>query len=151
MAAGSNENRYVCSWKSYNKLTEKGLVLKREQTLAIECLLEGRDVLVVLPTGFGKSFLLAEDIRRVCSSTTSILIIVSLRSIIDEQLRSNDFAVRIIASGNINSAVLIYSGIKENNFQIVYASADEALSLCLLNLLPCWRRKARHSETNCLS
>ena len=37
----------------------------QKQTLAIECLLEGRDVLAVLPTVFGKSFLLAEDIRRV--------------------------------------------------------------------------------------
>jgi superfamily II DNA or RNA helicase len=96
MAAGSNENRYLCSSTSYNKLTEKRLVLKREQTLAIECLLEGRDVLAVLPTGIGKSFLLAEDIRRVCSIPTSILVIVPLRSIIDEQLRSNDFALRIL-------------------------------------------------------
>jgi superfamily II DNA or RNA helicase len=109
MAAGSNENRYVVESLTTSLITEKGLVLKREQTLEIECLLEGRDVLAVLPTGFGKSFLLAEDIRRVCSSPTwptSILVIVPLRSIIDEQLRSNDFALRMIAFGN-NSAVLI--------------------------------------------
>jgi superfamily II DNA helicase RecQ len=67
---------------------------------------------------------LAEDIRRV-GSTPSIIVIVPLRSIIDEQLRSNDFALRMVAFGN-NSAVL--SGINENNFQIVYASAEEALS-----------------------
>ena len=128
MAEGSNGNRYALESLN-NKLKEKGLVLKREQTLAIECLLEGRDVLAVLPTGFGKSaiyqsFLLAEDIRRV-GSTPSIIVIVPLRSIIDEQLRSNDFALRMVAFGN-NSAVL--TGINENNFQIVYASAEEALS-----------------------
>ena len=69
MAAGSNENRYVCIVESLTTSLQK-------QTLAIECLLEGRDVLAVLPTptGFGKSFLLAEDIRRVCSSPTSILV-----------------------------------------------------------------------------
>ena len=33
-----------------------GLVLKREQKEAVSRLLEGKDVLAVLPTGFGKSF-----------------------------------------------------------------------------------------------
>ena len=33
-----------------------GLVLKREQKEALSRLLEGKDVLAVLPTGFGKSF-----------------------------------------------------------------------------------------------
>ena len=103
MAEGSNGNRYALESLN-NKLKEKGLVLKREQTLAVECLLEGRDVLAVLPTGFGKSaiyqsFLLAEDIRRVGSSP-SIIVIVPLRSIIDEQLRSKDFALRMVAFGN---------------------------------------------------
>ena len=33
-----------------------GLVLKREQKEALSRLLEGKDVLAVLPTGFGKGF-----------------------------------------------------------------------------------------------
>ena len=33
-----------------------GLVLKREQKDALSRLLEGKNVLAVLPTGFGKSF-----------------------------------------------------------------------------------------------
>ena len=32
-----------------------GLLLKEEQRLAIEALLSGKDVMAVLPTGFGKS------------------------------------------------------------------------------------------------
>jgi hypothetical protein len=40
MAERSNGNRYALESLN-NKLKEKGLVLKREQTLAIECLLEG--------------------------------------------------------------------------------------------------------------
>jgi len=34
-----------------------GLVLKREQKEAVSRLLEGKDVLAVLPTGFGKSLI----------------------------------------------------------------------------------------------
>ena len=53
MASG-HENRHVIESLN-NKHREKGLVLKNEQSQAIECLLKGRDVLAVLPTGFGKS------------------------------------------------------------------------------------------------
>lgn len=136
MATRSNENNRYIIESLNNKLREKGFVLKKEQNDAITCLLEGRHVLAVLPTGFGKSaiyqsFLLAEDIRRVCSSP-SVLVIVPLRSIIDEQLRSNDFSLRTTALGK-NPAIL--NAIKENNFQIVYASAEEALSPEFLALL----------------
>ena len=39
------------------RLSERlgGLILKDEQKLAVEALMSGKDVLVVLPTGFGKS------------------------------------------------------------------------------------------------
>ena len=57
---------------------------------------------------------------------------VPLRSINDEQLRSNDFTLRMTAFGK-NPAVL--EDIKENKFQIVYASAEEALSHEFLSLL----------------
>ena len=134
MSSG-HENRHVIESLN-NKLREKGLVLKNEQSQAIKCLLKGRDVLAVLPTGFGKSaiyqsFLLAEDIRRVCSKPC-VLVIVPLRCIIDEHLRSNDFGLRMTAFGK--SAGLL-DDIKANKFQIVYASAEEALSPEFLSLL----------------
>ena len=69
MAAGLREATKIDTY-----VVESLTTSLQKQTLAIECLLEGRDVLAVLPTGFGKSFLLAEDIRRVCSSPTSILV-----------------------------------------------------------------------------
>ena len=39
------------------RLSERlgGLILKGEQELAVEALMSGKDVLAVLPTGFGKS------------------------------------------------------------------------------------------------
>lgn len=79
MATRSNENNRYIIESLNNKLREKGFVLKKEQNDAITCLLEGRHVLAVLPTGFGKSaiyqsFLLAEDIRRVCSSPSVLVL-----------------------------------------------------------------------------
>ena len=65
-----------------------GLVLKRKQKEALSRLLEGKDVLAVLPTGFGKSliyqsFILAKEMVESsvgCSSSRpSCLVIVPLR------------------------------------------------------------------------
>ena len=36
---------------------EKQVILKAEQELAVKSMLEGKDVLAVLPTGFGKSMI----------------------------------------------------------------------------------------------
>ena len=79
-----------------------GLVLKEEQKLAVEALLSGKDVMAVLPTGFGKSiiyqsFVIAKNI----ASTTSIVVVVQLRSIIEDQLQSNDFNIKAVAFENI--------------------------------------------------
>ena len=38
--------------------SERELILKKEQQIAVENLLSGRDVLAVLRTGFGKSIIL---------------------------------------------------------------------------------------------
>jgi hypothetical protein len=59
MAAGLREATKIDTY-----VVESLRTSLQKQTLAIECLLEGRDVLAVLP----------EDIRRVCSSPTSILV-----------------------------------------------------------------------------
>ena len=37
--------------------SERELILRKEQQIAVENLLSGRDVLAVLPTGFGKSMI----------------------------------------------------------------------------------------------
>ena len=71
-----------------------GLILKDEQRLAVEALMSGKDVLAVLPTGLGKSviyqgFVIAKD--------SSSIFIVPLRSIIDDQLQSNDFGLKAVA------------------------------------------------------
>ena len=87
----------------FDRLSESrlgGIVLKREQKEAVANLMERKDVLAVLPTGFGKSlfyqsFVLVKETEESsagCSSARpSCLVIVLLRSIIEEQIYSNEF------------------------------------------------------------
>ena len=63
-----------------------GLVLKEEQKLAVEALLSGKDVLAVLPTGFGKSIIYQSFVvAKKLAVSSSILVVVQLRSIIEDR------------------------------------------------------------------
>ena len=68
---------------------DRKIVLKEEQEMAVNHLLNGRDVMAILPTGFGKSmiftvFALAK--QELSSTKTSVLVISPLKSIIDDQI-----------------------------------------------------------------
>ena len=80
-----------------DRLSERlgGLILKDEQRLAVEALVSGKDVLAVLPTGFGKSVIYQSFV--IAKDSSSIVVIVPLRSIIDDQLQSNDFGLKAVA------------------------------------------------------
>ena len=80
-----------------DRLSERlgGLILKDEQRLAVEALMSGKDVLAVLPTGFGKSVIYQSFV--IAKDSSSIVVIVPLRSIIDDQLQSNDFGLKAVA------------------------------------------------------
>ena len=76
-----------------------------KQEEVVKNLLEGRDVFAVLLTGFGKSliyqsFIMAKEIERCDVDQPSCLVIVplqrGLRSIIEEQINSNDFGMNVI-------------------------------------------------------
>ena len=54
-----------------------GLVLKEEQNLVVEALLSGKDVMGILPTGFGKSIIYQSF---VVAKNLAILVVVPLRS-----------------------------------------------------------------------
>ena len=75
-----------------------GLVLKEEQKLAVEALLSGKDVMAVLPTGFGKSIIISKlrNSEKHCQHAL-IVVVVQLRSIIEDQLQSNDFNIKAVA------------------------------------------------------
>ena len=80
-----------------------GLVLIKEQKEVITLLLQGKDVLAVLPTGFGKSliyqsFVLVKQMENESTSgrdRPSCFVIVPLRSIGEEQINSNDFDLSV--------------------------------------------------------
>ncbi|CAB3990470.1 ATP-dependent DNA helicase, partial [Paramuricea clavata] len=75
------------------QITGKRLTLKDEQKEAVKSLLSGRDVLAILPTGFGKSlifqlFAIAKSIEATRASTSpgTVLVICPLDSIVKDQL-----------------------------------------------------------------
>ena len=119
-----------------------GLVLKKEQKKAITLLLQGKDVLAVLPTGFGKSliyqsFVLIKQMEDESTSNSggdrpSCLVIVPLRSIVEEQINSNDFHLTV---KGFEKTVDVLNEMKNNKFQVIYASAEQALSKDFLQLL----------------
>ena len=59
MMADTDEKINKCIKKSLNYLSAIGqpIVLKCEQRISIQHLLRGKDVIAILPTGFGKSMI----------------------------------------------------------------------------------------------
>ena len=102
-----------------------GLVLKEEQKLAVEALLSGKDVKAVLPTGFGKSiiyqsFVVAKNL----AVSSSILVVVPLRSIIEDQLRFNDFGLKAVA---LEKNQQLLRAIGANKYHVILSAEFTAL------------------------
>ena len=75
-----------------------GIKLKKEQEQAVVALLEKKDVFAVLPTGFGKSLIyqsysLAKS--EIDAVSPAVMVIVPLRSIAEEQVRNNEFDLKV--------------------------------------------------------
>ena len=92
--------------------------------------MSGKDVLAMLLTGFGKSviyqsFVFAKD-------SSSIVVIVPLRSTIDDQLQSNNFGLKAVA---FEKKPELMKDIAANKFQVIFASAEQALSKEFRDLL----------------
>ena len=115
-----------------DRLSERlgGLILKEEQKLAVEALMSGKDVLAVLPTGFGKSVIYQSFV--LAKHSSFIVVIVPLRSIIDDQLQSNDFGLKAVA---FDKKPELMKDIAANKFQVIFASAEQALSKEFRDLL----------------
>ena len=107
-----------------------GFVLKPEQKDAVESLLRGKDVFGVLPTGLGKSliyqlFVLAKSRMPTTSSRPTIIVLCPLKSIIEEQITSNEF--------NLSAAELRFdsdtiNAVRNGEVQVVYAAAEQVLN-----------------------
>ena len=67
-----------------------------------------------------------------CVTDPCCLVIVPLRSIVEEQVNYNDFGMTAIDFEKSNEAL---KDIKSNKYKLIYASAEQALSSEFLNLL----------------
>ena len=107
-----------------------GFVLKPEQKNAVESLLRGKDVFGILPTGFGKSliyqlFVLAKSRMPTTSSRPTIIVICPLKSIIEEQITSNEFLNLSAAELRFDSDTI--NAVRNGEVQVVYAAAEQVL------------------------
>ena len=91
MAESRQSNKNILIEDTSRKLSEKLHIqfkLKTEQCKALESLLNGDDVLAILPTGYGKSvifqlYILVSQVERIKRTG---LVVCPLRSIIDDQI-----------------------------------------------------------------
>ena len=107
------------------------LFLKEEQRKCLFSLLGGRDVLAVLPTGFGKSliftlFVISMELKK--NSPSSILVISPLTSIMVDQICE-------LKDVGFSAVMLSSKESFESTAQFIFASAELALSMNFISLL----------------
>ena len=130
-----------CIDKALNNIKKdhKDIVLKTEQFVAVKRLLEGNDVLAILPTGFGKSmiftvFALArQELLKQQGSTekSSVVVISPLKSIILDQIAE-------MKSLNCSAVELCDEEMDEicrSPPQFIYAIAEKAIEKSFLDVL----------------
>ena len=120
--------------KAVEKLCDSTASLKVEQRDAVVSLLDGQDVLAVLPTGFGKSlifqvFVLAAEMERERFQTA--LVLCPLQSIISNQISE----ARNMGLSASSVADLSLEEFKSAKSQLLFGSAEKVLEERLLNVL----------------
>ena len=112
----------------------RSFTLKREQDIAVRDLLSGKDVLAILPTGFGKS-LIYQAFVRACdiklAGKASILVISPLNSIIRDQL--DDMERQGYSA--VDTSVTSLEDLRKCSFKIAFASAEFARRQSFRDLL----------------
>ena len=122
--------------ESLKFLAELGMSreLRMEQKVAISSLVSGKDLLAVLPTGFGKSliFQMLVLIKQIMTGKPSSAVVVCpLQSIIYDQLAE-------ASSMGLTAAALTDCRLEEiesGKYQLIFASAEEVLSKPFLSSL----------------
>ena len=114
--------------ETIRSLEENGIkfMLKAEQKTAIRHLFEKKDLLAVLPTGYGKSliFQLLVLLAKRAGNYASLLVITPLVSIINDQVMEVE-AMNLTAC-NLAQKLGNLEDIEGGNFNVVYASAESA-------------------------
>ena len=110
------------------------LKLRSEQKQAVTTLLSRQDLLVVLPTGFGKSliFQLLVQVKEILTGKPACVIVVCpLKSIVHDQL-SEATAMGLTAT-SLSDASL--DDVENGKYQLIFASAEEILEKPFLGRL----------------
>ena len=111
--------------RDVNLSSGREIVLKPEQESAVRALLADRDVLAVLPTGYGKSLIYQMFVRvknYELNSNAAILVISPLKSIIKDQLQE----MELLGYPAKHLAHLSNDDIRRCNFKIVFATAEKS-------------------------
>ena len=109
-------------------------VLKDEQREAVSQLLSGGDLLAVLPTGFGKSFifhLFVKAKEKMTGQRCSAIVVSPLHSIVDDQIIEAESLGLTAISVDKAAPEALSSG----SFQLIFASAEQALDKKFLKVL----------------
>ena len=122
--------------KALSALSGLGISLKlrSEQKQAVRTLLSRRDLLAILPTGFGKSliFQLLVQVKEILSGKPACVIVVCpLKSIVYDQL-SEATAMGLTAT-SLSDASL--EDVENGKYQLIFGSAEEILEKPFLGRL----------------
>ena len=122
-------------YRGFARKKLSGIVLKPEQKEAIISLFKGKDVFAVLPTGFGKSliyqsFVFGKEI--IDGHSPAVIVVILLRSIVQEQLSSNDFNLKAV---EVSLQDDVLKNVSEGGVEVVYTSAENVLNDKFLSIL----------------
>lgn len=120
--------------ENFSKNLKFPVEIKPEQLQAVEALLKGSDVLAVLPTGYGKSFIFqvfaaAAAIERKQHQT--VLVVCPLQSIIEDQVAE----ARSIGMSAASVADLSFEELRSAKFQLLFGSAEKVIDKHFLDAL----------------
>lgn len=110
--------------RDVNLSSGREIVLKPEQESVVRALLADRDVMAVLPTGYGKSLIYQMFVRAKnyeLNGNAAILVISPLKSIIEDQLQE----MELLGYPAKDLANLSNDDIRRCNFKIVFATAEK--------------------------
>ena len=133
--------------------SDSNFELKEEQKIAVSCLLEGRDVFAVMPTGFGKSFIFQlfstaieqKKISEGLQPNSVILVICRLISLVEDQIKEGQSLGLTCASLKDENNLLDDNPLP----QLLFASAEKALDSDFQRILKD-RSSKIHQQVECI-